>query len=83
MAKSKTKTKTTRRARGEEEYGVDISFVGNDIDQLVKGLEEQADALPSSAKRARRVVKSAIVGLKLTAAATKLHCGPRWFMSAE
>ena len=80
---AKTKTKKTRRARGEEDYGVDISFVGSTIDEVVRRLEEQANALPSSAKRARRVVKSAIVGLKLTAAATKLHCGPRWFMSAE
>jgi hypothetical protein len=75
------KRKTPGRYARKENYGSDLSFIESAIDDAVATIERRARDLPSAAER--RVTKSAVVALKLTAKVTKLHCGPLWFFLAR
>jgi hypothetical protein len=74
---AKTRKRPGRKAKSKKETGSDLSFIGRAIDDAVAQLERRARALPGTAER--RVVRSAILAMKLTAKATQLHCGPMWF----
>lgn len=77
MAKTrKTAAGYTKRTR---ETGSDLSFVGKAIDDAIGSIQKKARDLPHRTAAEQRVLQSAVVALKLTAKATKLHCGPRWF----
>ena len=78
MAKSRKKA-SGRLVRSRAETGADISFVGAAIKDAVEAIEQTARNLPVGSAAERRLVKSAVLALKLTAKATRLHCGPMWF----
>jgi hypothetical protein len=77
MAKGK------KRVADSGETGADLSFVRDHIEKAIDGIQRRARDLPAGSHQERRIVKAAVVSLKLTAAATKLHCGPRWFFLAR
>jgi hypothetical protein len=58
---------------------IDLTFVRDAIAQAVTTIEEQMYRLPEQPEEARLVVQNALEGLRLTAGATRLHCGPSWF----
>lgn len=72
------KRKTPVRFAKTGRYGSDLSFIGKAIDEAIATIERRARELPSAAER--RVARGAVGGLKMTAAMTKLHCGPMWYM---
>ena len=76
---AKTKGTGSRYAGSTRETGSDLSFVGKAIDDAVAAIERRRESLPSAPPAERRVLRSAVLALKLTAKATQLHCGPRWF----
>jgi hypothetical protein len=76
MAKSR---KTPgRKTRTRRETGSDLSFIGSAIDDAIATIERRARDLPSAAER--RIARSIVLALKLTAKMAQLHCGPFWFI---
>ena len=71
------KRKTPVRYAKTGRYGSDLSFIGKAIDEAIATIERRTRDLPSASER--RVAKSAVGGLQLTAKVTKLHCGPMWY----
>jgi hypothetical protein len=71
--------KARKRVADKGENGENLKFIGDYIEKAIDEIETRMRSLPLRARQERRVVKSAIVGLKLTAGAAKLHCGPTWF----
>jgi len=74
MAKTRKLAAPSPRETGEK-----LSVVRDAIETAIAKIEKRAKALPAAARDERRVLMAAMVALDLTAKATKLHCGPRWF----
>jgi hypothetical protein len=80
---AKKRKSSVRSARDSRETGPNLSVVKRAIDAAVAKIEKRAKALPTGAGAERRLLRSAVLALKLTKKLTEPHCGPRWFFLAR